>query len=76
MAERYIDWMIDALKETSPNLSDRDAICLSLRGFGSILGSDPRYFKELISRYGLDLNILMSIGNKYRDNLAGTKCLL
>ncbi|HEY9044597.1 MAG TPA: hypothetical protein VIN08_01815 [Ohtaekwangia sp.] len=76
MAENYIDWMVDALKEISPSLSDKDAICLSLRGFGTILERDPPYFNKLISRYGLDLEMLISITDKYRDNLIGTKCLL
>ncbi len=74
MAKSYLDKEIVALQEVFPNLSLHDAQSLVLGGYGDIQANNPALFNQILSKYNLDLNDIVSTNDLYREGRKGTKC--
>jgi hypothetical protein len=75
MATSYIDWLVGALQEVFPNLSDKTAAGLALRGLGDMMRSNPSYWNTLIQQYRfLDNQELLSLTDAHRNGTAGAPC--
>ena len=75
MAENYIGWLNDALREIHPGLSNKNATALALRGLSNVMKNNPSYWDDLIKSLGFTNTAeVVSVTDGYRNGTDGTTC--
>jgi hypothetical protein len=76
MATSYVNWLIGALQEVFPNLNNKTAAGLALRGLGDMMRNNPSYWNSLIQGFEFSNNQeLVTLTDSYRDGgNTGTPC--
>jgi hypothetical protein len=75
MAQNYVTSEVSALQQMFPTLSNHDATCLVIAGYGDLQQNNPSAFSSILSAYNLTVNDVANTNNNFKSGTSGTHCL-
>ena len=74
MAQNYINAEVTSLRNIYTTLSQHDALCLVISGYGDLQTADPNAFNAVMTAYNLTLNDIVNTNNTFKNGTKGTHC--